>query len=82
MTERLQALAQGEEGGTVRVEPRVVVDVHYSDIQKSQLYPDGMALRFARIARIREDKDPSEADTLQHMRGLLEDRAAPPNVAG
>jgi DNA ligase-1 len=78
MTARLLALKRHEEGGTVWVSPKVVVEVQYSAIQKSALYPDGMALRFARIARIRDDKAPEEADTIQHMRRLFERRAATP----
>jgi DNA ligase-1 len=72
MTARLLALQRHEEGGTVWVDPRVVVEVQYSDIQKSPLYPDGMALRFARIAGIRDDKAPADADTIQLMRRLFE----------
>lgn len=72
MTGRLLALKRREEGGTVWVNPAVVVEVQYSGIQKSPLYPDGMALRFARIARIRDDKTPAEADTIQLMRRLFE----------
>lgn len=70
MTARLLALRRREEGGTVWVDPKVVVEVQYSDIQKSPMYPDGMALRFARIARIRDDKAPAEVDTIQHMQRL------------
>jgi DNA ligase-1 len=68
MTARLLELQRGREGGTVFVEPRIVVEVAYSDLQKSRLYPDGMALRFARIIRIRDDKQPAEADTIQALR--------------
>jgi DNA ligase-1 len=68
MTARLLALRRGQEGGTVLVEPAVVVEVAYSDLQRSALYPDGMALRFARITRIRDDKRPAEADTIQTLR--------------
>ncbi len=75
MTARLLALKRHEEAGTVWVDPRVVVEVQYSDLQKSGLYPDGMALRFARIARIRDDKTPADADTLQLMRRLFERQA-------
>ncbi len=79
MTARLMALKRREEGGTVWVDPRVVVEVQYSDIQRSPLYPDGMALRFARIGRIRDDKAPAEADTIQHMRRLFEREGAIPS---
>jgi len=70
MTERLSALAIREEGPTVFVQPRVVVEVLFTDLQKSPTYRAGLALRFARIARIRDDKTPEEADTLQHLREL------------
>ena len=72
MTERLQALAIGDDGYTVRVRPEVVVEVEYNEIQKSPTYPSGLALRFARIARLREDKAPGQATTLAELRGLYE----------
>ena len=72
MTERLQALAVGDDGYTVRVRPEVVVEVEYNDIQKSPTYPSGLALRFARIARLREDKAPGQATTLEELRQLYE----------
>jgi DNA ligase 1 len=71
MTVRLAALAVGEEGPTVFVEPRVVVEVLFTDLQRSPTYRAGLALRFARIARVREDKAPAEADTLQKLRALF-----------
>jgi DNA ligase-1 len=71
MTETLSALAVAEDGPTVRVEPRVVVEVLFADLQRSPTYPGGLALRFARIARVRDDKTPADADTLQHLRALF-----------
>lgn len=67
MTRRLQALKTGEGGSTVFVRPETVVEVAYNDIQRSPQYAGGMALRFARITRVRDDKSPSEADTIAHM---------------
>jgi DNA ligase 1 len=67
MTERLLALKTGEHGGTVVVRPEVVVEVAYSDVQRSPQYACGMALRFARIVRLRDDKAPEEADTIEHV---------------
>ena len=72
MTERLRALALADDGYTVRVRPDVVVEVEYNEIQRSPTYPSGMALRFARIARIREDKGPGQATTLEELRALYE----------
>jgi len=67
MTDRLLALKTSERGGTVFVRPEVVVEVAFSDIQRSPQYESGMALRFARIVRMRDDKAPEEADTIAHV---------------
>jgi DNA ligase-1 len=72
MTRQLLALERSREGGTVFVRPQVVVEVLFNEIQESSQYPPGLALRFARIARIRDDKNPAEADTLQTLRLLYE----------
>jgi DNA ligase-1 len=72
MTARLTALAVADDGYTVRVRPEVVVEVEYNEIQKSPTYRSGLALRFARIARIREDKAPAQTTTLDELRALYE----------
>jgi DNA ligase 1 len=72
MTERLRASMLTDDGYTVRVRPQVVVEVEYNDIQKSPRYPSGLALRFARIARVRDDKAPGQATTLDELRELYE----------
>jgi len=72
MTEQLRGLAVGDNGYTVRVRPEVVVEVEYNEIQRSPTYPSGLALRFARIVRLREDKGPGQATTLTELRRLYE----------
>jgi DNA ligase-1 len=72
MTQRLLALERSRQRSTVYVQPQVVVEVLLNEIQKSSQYRSGFALRFARIARIRDDKAPSEADSLQTLRHLYE----------
>jgi DNA ligase-1 len=72
MTARLAALKSGDDGYTVTVRPEVVVEVAYNEIQKSPQYSSGFALRFARIKRIREDKDPRQASTLAELQALYE----------
>lgn len=71
MTERLLALETRRRGGTVFVEPKVVVEVLFNEIQASSQYESGLALRFARISRLREEKSPEEADTIQAMRQIF-----------
>lgn len=70
MTKRLLELEVRRDGGTVYVQPQIVVEVLFNEIQKSPHYPSGLALRFARITRFRDDKASHEADTIQTMRQL------------
>ncbi|MBC7131164.1 DNA ligase, partial [Candidatus Bathyarchaeota archaeon] len=70
MTKRLKELTIREEHRRVFVLPKIVVEVAYNEIQKSPKYKSGMALRFARITRIRYDKTPEEADTIQRVREI------------
>jgi DNA ligase-1 len=70
MTKRLQALKTTEDNYTVFVRPEVVVEVAFNEVQRSPTYRSGYALRFARIKRIRDDKGPDDADTLDKLREL------------
>ena len=63
-TERLLALEVGREGHVVRVRPELVVEIAFDGVQASPRYPGGVALRFARVLRFREDKRAEDADTL------------------
>jgi DNA ligase 1 len=81
MTERLLALKISESHGTVVVRPEVVVEVGYNDIQRSPQYEAGMALRFARIVRIRTDKAVSEADSIEAVERDFERQLVRPLAA-
>jgi len=72
MTKRLKEISTREDGQTVFVLPKIVVEVAYNEIQKSPKYRCGMALRFARITRIRDEKSPEEADTIQEVERIYE----------
>ena len=56
---------------TVYVEPVTVVEIAIDGVQRSSRYPGGIALRFARVKRYRDDKAPAAADTIQTLRALL-----------
>jgi DNA ligase-1 len=71
-TERLQALATERSDYVVHVLPELVVEIAFDGLQRSSQYPGGMALRFARVRRYREDKPASEADTIGFVRSLYE----------
>ncbi len=72
MTKRLKALTISEDRWRVVVQPKVVVEVAYNEIQRSPTYKSRMALRFARITRIRDDKSAEDADTIQRVRDIYE----------
>ena len=72
ITKRLQELKTRESSGTVYVQPELVVEVAFNEIQRSSKYLSGFALRFARITRIREDKRKEETDSLDRVRELFE----------
>jgi len=70
MTRKLQELKLSETESTVSVKPRVVVEVAYDEIQRSPHYKSGLALRFARVRKIRDDKGSGEVDSLQRLHEL------------
>jgi hypothetical protein len=73
MTERLLVLADGEERhGHLEVRPEIVLEIAFDGLQRSQRHASGFALRFPRIARLREDKTAADADTIETVRALYE----------
>ncbi|MFF1572288.1 ATP-dependent DNA ligase [Leifsonia sp. NPDC058292] len=70
-TEHFQEIEVRRTAGTVWVAPTTVVEIAIDGVQRSSRYPGGIALRFARVKRYRDDKPPAEADTIQTLRALL-----------
>jgi DNA ligase-1 len=72
-TTRFTELADGPvDGHVVKLRPEQVVEIALDGVQGSTRYPGGMALRFARVLRYRDDKSPAEADTIDTVRQLYE----------
>lgn len=70
-TERFTQLADGPaDGWTVRVRPEQVVEIAFDGVQRSSRYPGGVALRFARVVRYRDDKTAEAADSIDELRSL------------
>ena len=69
-TEALLAIETSRDSYTVFVEPKIVVEIAYSDIQTSPRYKSGLALRFARVKRYRTDKTAAEADTFDTVKKM------------
>ena len=72
LTKRLKESAVSEDGHRVNVIPKIVVEVAYNEIQESPRYKSQMALRFARITRIRDDKTPEDASTIGQVREIYD----------
>jgi len=70
-TKALLALEVNRDAYTVYVRPELVVEIAVNEIQASPQYPAGLALRFARVKRYREDKRPEDADTLDTVRQMF-----------
>jgi DNA ligase-1 len=72
-TARFLELAVGPtDGYVVKLRPEQVVEIALDGVQTSTRYPGGMALRFARVLRYRDDKGPAEADTVDTVRALYD----------
>ena len=69
-TEKLLSLEDHRDDWTVYVRPELVVEIAFDGVQRSPRYPGGVALRFARVLRYREDKTAEEADTIDTVRAL------------
>ena len=61
----------GRDGHVVYVKPEQVVEIAVDGVQASPRYPGGVALRFARVRRYRDDKSAADADTIDAVRALL-----------
>jgi DNA ligase-1 len=69
-TRRFTELSVDDDGWTVRLRPEQVVEIAFDGLQRSTRYPGGVALRFARVLRYRDDKTADEADTIDTVRAL------------
>lgn len=70
-TERFLELEDGREGHVVYLRPEIVYEIAFDGVQRSSRYPGGVALRFARVKRYRQDKTPRDADTIDTVRSFL-----------
>ncbi|MEZ5094200.1 hypothetical protein [Nocardioides sp.] len=74
-TERFTGLALDPAGirdsYVVRVRPEQVVEIALDGVQRSSRYPGGLALRFARVVRYRDDKSVTDIDSVQQIREMF-----------
>ncbi|MGB9748542.1 MAG: ATP-dependent DNA ligase [Candidatus Woesearchaeota archaeon] len=74
LTKILKPMVIEQKGRFVRVNPEIVVEVAYEEIQKSPEYNSGFALRFPRIIRLRPDKPLDEISDLKRIKELFEEQ--------
>ncbi|MCC2334389.1 ATP-dependent DNA ligase [Cellulomonas wangsupingiae] len=70
-TQRFRELEVADDGWTVTLRPEQVVEIAFDGLQRSTRYPGGLALRFARVLRYRDDKAAADADTIDTVRSHL-----------
>lgn len=66
----------------IPVEPHVILEVAFDVVQESDLHESGFSLRFPRIVRVRDDKPPSQIDTLERVREIYREMTAREGVGG
>ncbi|MGH9620545.1 MAG: ATP-dependent DNA ligase [Bryobacteraceae bacterium] len=71
-TRKLLELESARDGYTGYVDPKLVVEIAFNEVQVSPRYPSGLALRFARVKRYRHDKSAAEADTFETVQKLAQ----------
>ena len=70
-----------DEGYRRIVEPKMVLEVAFNNIQRSNRHESGFALRFPRILRVRPDKTLGQIDTLERVRELYARQITLPRAA-
>ncbi|HEV8606995.1 MAG TPA: ATP-dependent DNA ligase [Tepidisphaeraceae bacterium] len=75
LTELFHKLSLHHRGHIHIVEPKLVLEIAFDQIQRSDRHASGYALRFPRIKRIRWDKPPEEADHLERVAELYDSSA-------
>jgi DNA ligase-1 len=80
MTKWFLAHTIEDQGFRLAVEPKIVLEVAFNNMMRSDRHESGYALRFPRIVRIRTDKPPEEADTIERAREIYEKQRREPSI--
>ncbi|MBR9679470.1 MAG: ATP-dependent DNA ligase [Candidatus Altiarchaeota archaeon] len=73
-TDMLKPFIEQERGKRVYLRPHFVIEVAYEEIQESPTYKSGFALRFPRFVRLKEDRNPEDADTIDRVKYLYDNQ--------
>jgi DNA ligase-1 len=72
MTEWFLAHTIEDRGFRLVVAPKIVLEVAFNNMMRSDRHDSGYALRFPRIVRLRPDKSPQDADTIERVKEIYE----------
>lgn len=70
LTKKMEEYKIVEKGTKIKVEPKIIFEVAYSEIVKSPEYEAGYSLRFPVVKRIREDKGVKDIDTVERLESM------------
>ena len=74
ITKQLRSIIIKDDGYGIVVKPKLILEISFDSIQKSDRHDSGFALRFPRIKNIRNDKNVTDIDTLQKVRRIYENQ--------
>jgi DNA ligase-1 len=80
MTQWFLAHMISEEGLRLEVEPKIILEVAFNNMMRSKRHSSGYALRFPRIVRLRSDKGPEDADTIETVKEIYERQQSPGSI--
>ena len=72
LTGRMKELEISTKGREIKVEPKIVLEIAFSEIVESPEYETGYSLRFPVVKNIRKDKSPMDADTVERLISMYE----------
>ncbi|HEY3055533.1 MAG TPA: ATP-dependent DNA ligase [Thermoanaerobaculia bacterium] len=72
LTEHFKKTTIERYGSVLKVEPQIVLEIAFDRIQESKRHKSGYAMRFPRIARIRDDKTVDQISTIDEVRRIYE----------
>jgi DNA ligase-1 len=72
LTEHFQKTTIDRYGSVLKVEPQIILEIAFDRIQESKRHKSGYAMRFPRIARIRDDKTVDQISTIDEVRRIYE----------
>ena len=74
LTKLLKPHIIAEKGRSIKLKPKLVIEIKYEEIQKSPTYSSSFALRFPRLVRIRDDRKPGECSTLSMIKDFYKEQ--------